>query len=64
MAAIGEDETGRFSGGRDGYQRCWAFAFSSEVMDELVAEGGVGEGELFEEPEDALGLGVLGREGC
>ena len=29
------------------------------MVDELVAEGGVGEGELFEEPEDPLGLGVL-----
>jgi len=35
------------------------------VVFEVVGEGGVGEAELFEEPEDALGLGVLevGRRG-
>jgi len=32
------------------------------VVDELVVEGGVGQGELFEEPEDPLGLGMLGRD--
>ena len=32
------------------------------MVDELVAEGGVGEGEFFEEPEDPLGLGVLFRD--
>ena len=32
------------------------------MVDELVVEGGVGQGELFEEPEDPLGLGMLGRD--
>jgi len=34
------------------------------VEDELVGEGGIDEAELFEEPEDALGLGVLGSMEC
>jgi len=64
LTAVGQDQTWCFSGWRDGFQGGWRFACDAEVEDELVGEGGIDEAELFEEPEDALGLGVLGSMEC